>query len=205
MDKLLKGIVQFRKEDFESHRSLFSSLSRSQTPHTLFIGCADSRVVPSMITKTLPGELFIVRNVANMVPPYRLADEYLSTTSAIEYAVQVLEVDNIIICGHSNCGGCAALHKEIHDDLPHTHKWLELASGVRETVEARLPEPDEAAREWLTEQTNIVEQMKHLLSYPYIADRYMEGKLEIRGWYYIIETGEVYDYDREESVFKLLN
>lgn len=205
MDKLLKGIVRFRKEDFESHRSLFSSLSRSQKPHTLFIGCADSRIVPSLITKTLPGELFIVRNVANMVPPWRQADEYLSTTSAIEYAVQVLEVDNIIVCGHSNCGGCAALHKEIHRELPHTHKWLELAKGVREKVEDQLAEPDEAAREWLTEQTNVVEQMKHLLSYPYIAERFKEGKLEIRGWYYIIETGEVYGYDREESVFKLLN
>lgn len=205
MDKLLKGIVHFKKDDFEKHRSLFSSLSRKQQPHTLFIGCADSRVVPSLITKTLPGELFIIRNVANMVPPYRLANEYLSTTSAIEYAVQVLEVENIIICGHSNCGGMASLYYESEKPIPHTKKWMELAEPVKAQVKAQLPPDDPSAREWLTEQSNVVEQMKHLLTYPFIAERFKDKKLDILGWYYIIETGEVFGYDREEECFNLLN
>ena len=122
MDKLLKGVVHFKKRDFEKHRGLFEGLGRDQKPHTLFIGCADSRVVPSLITKTLPGELFIVRNIANIVPPYRMADEYLATTSAIEYAVQMLNVENIVVCGHSNCGGCASLYQEQNEKLPHTRK-----------------------------------------------------------------------------------
>ena len=207
MEKLINGVVEFRRRDFEEHKELFSSLGRKQKPHTLFIGCSDSRVVPAMITKTLPGELFIIRNVANMVPKYRLADEYLSTTSAIEYAVQVLNVENIIVCGHSNCGGCAALHRsqEEFEKLPHTHKWLELAGNVKKTVEELLPEDDPAAREWLTEQTNIVEQMKHLLSYPYIADRYQNGDLAIIGWYYIIETGEIFSYNKETGFFDPVN
>ena len=102
MEKLLNGVVQFKKEDFEAHKELFQELANYQKPHTLFIGCSDSRIVPNMITSTLPGELFVIRNIANIVPPYRIKDEYLATTSAIEYAVIVLEIQNIIICGHSN-------------------------------------------------------------------------------------------------------
>ena len=207
MEKLLNGIVEFRKQDFEEHKELFSSLGKAQKPHTLFIGCSDSRVNPSLITKTGPGELFIIRNIANIVPNYRLADEYLSTTSAIEYAVRVLEVETVVVCGHSNCGGCAALHKSEEDlkDLPHTRKWLELAGSVKNRVEERCPSDDPAAREWMTEQTNVVEQMKHLLTYPYIRERYQNGGIEILGWHYIIETGEVFGYDKEQGVFELIN
>ena len=110
MNRLFKGHMKFRSEDFASHRELFQQLSRSHDPHTLFIGCSDSRVVPNLITQTHPGELFIVRNVANIVPPYRQTEEYVSTTSAIEYAMLVLKVDTVVICGHSNCGGCAAMN-----------------------------------------------------------------------------------------------
>jgi len=207
MDKLLKGAVEFRKGDYEEHKVLFQQLSRTQKPHTLFIGCSDSRIVPQMITQTLPGELFIVRNMANIVPPYRVSQEYLSTTSAIEYALQQLKVDNIIICGHSNCGGCEALHKSENELklLPHTRNWLDLGAAVVEKVNQQLPNGEHAAREWLTEQTNVVEQIKHLLSYPYIKERYKEGTLKIHGWYYIIETGEVFSYNKEKSYFERLN
>lgn len=207
MDKLLKGVVKFKQRDFEDHQALFSSLGKKQNPHTLFITCSDSRIVPGMITQTLPGELFIVRNIANLVPPYRIADEYLSTTASIEYALQVLKVENIIVCGHSNCGGCALLHNEDTDSLkiPNTSKWMELAAPVREMVKNSLTGEDESARHWLTEQANVLEQMKHLLSYPYIKDRYMKGDLTIRGWHYIIDTGEIFEYDCIKQEFDLLN
>jgi carbonic anhydrase len=206
MDKLLNGVVEFRKQDFEDHKTLFKNLKGEQKPHTLFIGCCDSRIVPALITKTLPGELFIIRNIANMVPPYRLANEYLSTTSAIEYALQALEVETIVVCGHSNCGGCATLNDQPSvKNLPHTSKWMELAATVKEKVNQQLPEHDPLAREWLTEQTNVVEQMKHLLTYPYIKEKFKAGKLTIMGWYYIIETGEVFNYNKEENCFTLMN
>jgi len=206
MEKLLKGIVKFRQQDFEDHRDLFRNLKEEQKPHTLFIGCCDSRIVPALITKTLPGELFIIRNIANMVPPYRIADEYLSTTSAIEYAVQILEVENIVVCGHSNCGGCATLNVQPEKGvIPHTSKWMELASSVKEKVDQQLPNHDPFARGWLTEQTNVVEQMKHLLTYPFIKERFKNGCINIMGWYYIIETGEVFNYQSEENCFTLLN
>ncbi|MEI7661236.1 MAG: carbonic anhydrase [Bacteroidota bacterium] len=208
MENLIRGIVEFRKTDFETHQELFRKISDSQYPHTLFIGCSDSRVVPNLITKTLPGEIFVIRNVANIVPVYQAEGDYLGITSAIEYAVQSLGVDNILVCGHSNCGGCAALFKT--DDelshLPHTRNWLKLSKTVREKVLNLLPgENSAAAREWMAEQINVVEQLRHLLTYPYIEKRYREGSLELIGWHYIIETGEVFGYNEEKGFFELIN
>lgn len=207
MKKLLDGLVKFRKEDFEKHRNLFSNLKSEQKPHTLFISCSDSRVDPNMITGALPGDLFVIRNIGNLVPPYRDTPEYAATTSAIEYAVLVLEVENIIVCGHSNCGGCATVLKssEILDDLPHTKKWMELAIPVRERVFQAIPEEDPGAREWMMEQMNALEQLKHLMTYPYIYDRVLSGRLALSCWHYIIETGEVFIYDKEKSEFLLAN
>ncbi len=208
MEKLLRGVVEFRKRDFESHRELFSKISSHQSPHTLFIGCSDSRLVPNLITGTLPGEIFVVRNIANIVPVYRASEEYLATTSAIEYAVQVLNVENIVVCGHSNCGGCAALYKHDHDmkDIPHTRKWLELSASVKEQVLTLLPDQgDLEAREWLTEQVNVVEQLRHLLTYPFIRERYLSGTIRLAGWHYIIETGEVFCFNSDGGYFERIN
>jgi len=207
MKKLIEGAVAFRRNDFETHEQLFSELGKEQNPHTLFIGCSDSRLVPAMITTTRPGELFIIRNVANIVPPYQQSGEYLATISAIEFAIQALEVENIVICGHSNCGGCAALYKsdDYFEKLPHTRKWLELAIPVKDKVLALLPEGSDASREWLTEQMNIVEQIRHLLTYPYIAEKFKKGLLTISGWYYIIETGEIFSYNADKGFFELIN
>jgi carbonic anhydrase len=208
MKKLIEGAVAFRQNDFETHEKLFFELGKEQNPHTLFIGCSDSRLVPGMITTTtMPGELFIIRNVANLVPPFQDSGDYLATISAIEFAVQALEVENIVICGHSNCGGCAALFKPeaYFQKLPHTRKWLELALPVKEKVLQILPDGNHASREWLTEQMNVVEQIKHLLTYPYIAEKYEKGQLSISGWYYIIETGEIYCYNIEKGFFELIN
>ncbi len=208
MENLLKGVVEFRKKDFEENRELFEKLHKRQDPHTLFIGCSDSRVVPNIITQTLPGEVFVVRNVANIVPVYSENIDFYGTTSAIEYAVVQLKVENILVCGHSNCGGCAALYKS-EDELaaiPHTKKWLELARLVREKVMMKLGDtPEPAAREWLTEQINVVEQLKHLLSYPFVRERFRNGNLKLLGWHYIIETGQIFSYDRKKGFFEPIN
>ena len=207
MKKLLDGLVRFRRNDFEAHRELFRGLKSGQKPHTLFIACSDSRVDPNLITGTLPGELFIIRNIANLVPPYRATTEFLATTSAIEYAVLALNVENIIVCGHSNCGGCAACLASLQtsEQLPHTRRWLELAHPVRNRVLREIPPNEPEAREWMMEQMNVVEQLKHLLTYPYIEEKINAGKLVISGWHYIIETGEVFIYDRTEGEFLLAN
>jgi carbonic anhydrase len=207
MKKLFDGAVSFRKKDFDKHKNLFVDLSHSQKPHTLFIGCSDSRLVPSLITSTIPGELFIIRSVANIIPPYKKGVNYPAISSAIEYAVLSLEVENIIVCGHSNCGGCGALYKteEEMKNLPHTNLWLELSRPVKNRVMQMLPNATYAEREWMTEQMNVVQQINHLLTYPYVLERYNNNTLDIIGWYYVIEKGEIYNYEVEKGYFELIN
>jgi len=199
-----EGVIRFRQNDFEANRQHFENLGREQNPHTLFIGCSDSRVVPSLITQTMPGELFIIRNIANLVPMYRESGEYLATTSAIEYAVLVLNVKNIIVCGHSNCGGCAALYESPGKMalIPHTRHWLELAMPVKEKVLKIVDNTDLAAREWLTEQMNVAEQLRHLMTYPYIKERVNNGTMKLIGWHYMIHTGNIYEYHNETGEFE---
>ncbi len=206
MKKLFKGILDFQSEDFEAHRELFRDLKSSQNPHTLFIGCSDSRVVPTLITKTDPGELFLVRNVANIVPPFHMSDRFVATASAIEFAILSLEVDTIVVCGHSNCGGCYALNQspETLQHMPNLLKWLEIIREVPDRV-TRLMKGDSAAeREWITEEVNILVQMENLLSYPFILERVLAGSLKVLGWYYIIETGEVFNFNDETGHFEIV-
>lgn len=207
MQKLIEGIVKFRRDDFDEYQELFRGLKKEQKPHTLFISCCDSRVDPNMITGMLPGELFIIRNIANIVPPYRKTQEFLSTTSAIEYAVLMLEVENIIVCGHSNCGGCKAClnSSEKLEELPHTKRWLELLHPVRDYIQKEFADVEQEAKDWMMEQFNVVEQVKHLITYPYIKQRIIEGKLQVSGWHYIIESGEIFIYNKDVGEFLLAN
>ncbi|MHB1680300.1 MAG: carbonic anhydrase [bacterium] len=206
MNDLFDGVFKFKNEDYEKYKNLFTKLEDRQNPHTLFIGCSDSRVVPNLITKTLPGELFMIRNIANMVPPYRETQEYVSTTSAVEFAVEVLNVKNIVVCGHSNCGGCAALYKSKEElkNVPHVRKWLELANPVKEYVLKNIDAGEYIKKEMMTEKFNVIHQMNNLFTYPFINEKYLNKEINIYGWYYMIGTGEVYNYDKENGSFNLI-
>lgn len=203
--RLYEGIKKFQTNEFIPRQQFFKDLGQNQNPHTLFIGCSDSRVVPSLITQTFPGELFVVRNIANLIPFYKKhSDTYLATTAAIEYAVNQMNVSNIIVCGHSNCGGCAALYQDKElKNLPHTRKWMELAHPVKKIVEEKIAKNKITLeqRSVFTEQLNIVEQMGHLLKYSYIKKRMKEGTINVMGWYYNIEKGEIYNYDKRLKRF----
>ncbi len=199
-----KGAVKFMQENFKEHKKLFKDLRNKQDPHTLFIGCSDSRVLPNLITNTGPGELFVVRNIANIVPPYRVGTDYLATTSAIEYAISKLKVKNIIVCGHSNCGGCAALYDDLEDSL-NVKKWLSILADIKEEVlSLNVARDDEAMRSWLTEKMNVINSLDNLLSYPGVEQAFLEKKLELHAWYYIIQTGEIYEYSFDEKNFVLI-
>ena len=204
IETLFEGAIKFKEENFLTYKELFENLKEGQNPHTLFVGCSDSRVVPNLITNTLPGELFVIRNIANIVPPYREADEYLATTSAIEYALEELKVENIIICGHSHCGGCAALYEEEHfTKMPNVRNWLKLISPVKEQVLALNPKT-KAMRAYFTEQINIEKQIMNLFTYPNVKEKYLARTLHIYGWHYIIGSGEVYSYYFKKHEFNLL-
>ncbi|QLI04932.1 beta carbonic anhydrase, clade B [Candidatus Campylobacter infans] len=199
---IIEGAIKFMHSGFSEYKELFKNLSKSQNPHTLFIGCSDSRVVPSLITSTLPGELFVVRNIANIVPKYRLKDEYLASTSAIVYAIMSLKVENIVICGHSDCNGCAAIYDDKKlQNMPSVARWLEQLNEVKNEILNSNSSADE--RGWLTERLCVLQSMENIRTYPQVNEREKNGLLRIYGWHYIIQTGEVYSYENEE--FILLN
>lgn len=207
MKNLFDGVRDFSEKEFDSYRALFHDLAVKQDPHTLYIGCSDSRVVPDLITKSMPGDLFVVRNIANIVPHFRESGEYLATTSAIEYALIVLNVENIVVCGHSNCGGCKALFASESEleKIPFTRHWLELAAPVKERALEIMRRSHHAGDlEWIVEQENVVVQMNHLLTYPFIKERFSRGTLSIYGWYYEIGSGKVFNYNKEKRLFELI-
>ncbi|MCZ6133612.1 carbonic anhydrase [Campylobacter ureolyticus] len=191
---------------FKENAELFKTLKDSQTPHTLFIGCSDSRVVPNLITNTKPGEMFVIRNIANIIPKYRVSDEFLATTSAIEYALYILGIKDIIICGHSNCGGCAALYydESKFDKTPNVKTWLKSLDNVKAQVEA-LGLSNLKKKAWFVERLNIINSIDNLLTYPGVKEGVKLGKIRIYGWHYIIETGSLFSYDMVTKDFELLN
>lgn len=209
MKELFDGAVKFLGDDFERYKDLYQSLKGHQEPHTLFLTCVDSRVVPNLITNSLPGDLFVIRNIGNIVPPYtqnsELREGYLSTTAAIEYALSVLNIKNVIICGHSDCGACSAIYEDesLLEHTPYVKKWIELLEPVKKRVLDLKPK-SKIKRMWLTEQLNIEQQLENLMTFPFVEERFDRGELRIYGWYYIIPTGEIYNYNMITKEFKLI-
>lgn len=206
MGTLFHRAINFMEEDFLEHKELFESLQHRQEPKVLFISCVDSRVVPNLITKSLPGDLFTIRNIANIVPPYRVSDEYLATTSAVEYALEILKIKTVIVCGHSNCGGCSALYidpKKL-ENAPNVRRWIKMLEPIRDEILKIAPD-DFARQSWLTERLNIINSLENLLTYPNVKKEYESGDIELYGWHYIIQTGEIFNYDLKTESFKLLS
>ncbi|EJF05947.1 carbonic anhydrase [Thiovulum sp. ES] len=190
----------------ENSNKLVELVEKGQNPKALFIGCADSRVIPNLITQTDPGDLFVIRNVGNFVAPYKPDEDYHSTAAGIEYGVTALDVSEVIICGHTQCGAIASLYQNL-DDKPfiHTKKWLSLGENAKTSATKRLGESgdhEELLR--LTEKLSVVSQIENLMSYPYVRERVEKGDLHIHGWMYDMTTGEIEYYDPDESQFKAL-
>lgn len=201
--RLKKGLDHFKEISYKKYAQLYYSLKDQQHPHTLFIACSDSRVSPEMLTDSQPGEVFVVRNIANTVPVFSKSEHDLTTASAIEFAVEVLGVKQIIICGHSNCGGCAAALEgtENVSHLPFTQKYLEPLKVVRETIEKEEPTLSESEKVELMEKTNVIEQLNHLKEYPIIQKRLKTKEITVEGWHYNIGIGEVHVYDERLETF----
>ena len=205
MSRFAQGNETFKKSYFKNHeKELLTLAKKGQHPNALFIGCSDSRVIPDLIVQTNPGDLFVIRNVGNFVPPFKSDEDFHATASGIEYAVGVLEVETIIICGHSHCGACKALFAECNqsDDMIHTRKWLELGEKAKTMATLSLgKDADENDLLRLTERLSIVTQIENLLSYPLVKKRVQKGDLFIHGWYYDIETGDIEYYDSDTYTF----
>jgi carbonic anhydrase len=198
---LIEALQRFKRETFPRYRDHYRQLvDEGQKPRTLFIGCADSRVVPDMLLDAGPGELFLVRNVAALVPPHEPDGAYHATAAGIEFAVQSLQVTDIVVCGHSHCGGIRALYDPPNPDTPHINRWLELARDARVDDDGDGGEPAEATLR-RAEQRSIAMQVERLMTYPAVAKRVDEGTLSLHGWHYIIEDGEVLVLDVEQEDF----
>ncbi|MBI4912155.1 MAG: carbonic anhydrase [Acidobacteria bacterium] len=194
MQKLVQGIHQFQQQIFSTHRELFERLDRNdQTPETLFITCSDSRISPNLITQTQPGELFILRNVGNLVPPY---ESMGGMAAGIEFAVEGLRVRDIIVCGHSNCGAMRALlEPERTGELPATRAWLAHARKTERIMWESYGHLKGHELLHATVEENVLVQVDNLRQHPSVARGVASGRLHLHAWVYKIETGEVFAFD----------
>lgn len=206
--KLIKGNQKFKDAHFPKLEGQFEDLvENGQKPKVLFIGCSDSRVVPDLIVDSKPGDMFILRNIGNFVPPYKGGNDYHGSSAAIEFAVSVLNVQDIIVCGHSHCGACASLYEDLSDEphLQHVKKWLELGKQAKEyTMLATSNKNDKEQILRTTERISVKHQLENLLTYPEVYRKVKSGELNIHGWYYKIEDGSIEYYDGESCGFKKL-
>lgn len=200
MEKVLKGLLKFQKEIFSKRKELFASLSKEQKPSVLFVTCSDSRIDPSLLTQTDPGDIFIIRNAGNLIPAYGAAIG--GSTATIEYGVSVLQVNDIIVCGHTDCGAMnGLLHPEKLQELPAVKAWLQHAETTVRIVKDHCAhlKGDELFAAAIRE--NVVVQLDHLRTHPAVATRLRRGDLRIHGWVYSIGTGEVWVYDEGKKDF----
>jgi carbonic anhydrase len=195
MKKLIQGLQEFRTNYVSTHRELLEQLSHAQKPRVLFITCSDSRILPNLITQTDMGELFIIRNAGNIIPPYGATNG--GTGATIEYAIHALGVEQIIVCGHSHCGAMSGLlHlNKLQEDMPLVYNWLKHAEGTRRLLKDNYKNHTDQELLEIAVAENVLTQIENLKTYPVVHSKLYQGKLHIYGWVYHIETGEVLAYD----------
>ena len=198
--RLALGVATYRQKQLPRYHALFQTLAESQNPHTLFITCADSRIVPNLITDSDPGELFIMRNVGNMVPAYS-AREAPASAAGVEYAVGVLNVTDVVVCGHSRCGAIGALRQpsKVPAHLSSLRAWLD-DPGARKVCESITPHQhdDEVAR------INALSQLENLRTYTIVREKEQRGEVRLSAWFFDIESGEIEAYNFERKRWERL-
>lgn len=201
MQKLVEGVHQFQSEIFGSQRALFERLARGQNPIALFITCSDSRINPNLLTQTEPGELFILRNAGNIIPPYATGPAS-GEAATVEFAVAALGIRDIIVCGHSHCGAMKGLiDGNGLANLPTVERWLGYAETTRRIMQEKYGHLEAGALLTATVEENVLVQLDHLRTHPAVASALARGKLHLHGWVYKIETGQVFTYDPRQGQF----
>ena len=204
IQQLVDGFRRFREQHFESHDSVYQQLvKQGQTPKILVVACCDSRVDPALVFECDPGDLFVIRNVANLVPPLEGHSGHHGTTAAIEYGVSTLGVQHIIVLGHAHCGGINALVKTGGVGTPGSYidDWMCLAESARAEVMAEMPTASLAERERACEQRAILVSLNNLATFPWIRERVESGALNLHGWYFDIEHGQLLRYEQNTHDF----
>ncbi|MBH8562282.1 carbonic anhydrase [Nostoc sp. CENA67] len=203
--RIIEGLNEFHDNYFITHRKLFEELSNGQNPEVLFITCSDSRIDPCLITQSLPGELFVIRNVGNIIPAYGTLNN--SEGAGIEYAVQALGIKDIVVCGHSHCGAMRGLLQigNLAQQMPLVYDWLKhYGEPTRRLVLDNYKDaPSDKLLKIAIEQ-NVLTQIENLETYPTIRSKLYSSQVTLHAWVYEIETGEVFAYDASVGKFKIL-
>ena len=202
IEKLKTGYARFRKDYFQRNREQLEALALSQAPEVAMVSCCDSRVDPGILFDVKPGEIFVIRNVANLVPPFETKGDYHGTSAALEFAVTCLKVKQLVILGHANCGGIRALMENESTIKPDgfIDSWMQIAAPAKKEVLQRseLTTPEQKID--ACEQTAVKYSLQNLLTYPWIRSRVEAGTLDLVGCYYDLRSGELIDIDEIKSV-----
>jgi carbonic anhydrase len=209
LSRLIAGFSDFRAGYWEENRALFERLAREgQAPKVLLVGCSDARVDPVVLTRTQPGDLFVVRNVAAIVPPDQPeASGYHGTSAALEFGVRGLQVEHIVVLGHAQCGGMRALIDEGAShlaDFKYVAEWTGIVRRARDMVMLGLPDAAPEARQRAIEQAGVIVSLGNLLGFPWIQERVRAGTLSVHGWYFDLGSGELYAFDPRDAQFHRL-
>lgn len=205
--KLVSGYRSFYKTYFTHEKNIYDGLVKNgQTPETLVIGCSDSRSDPAHVMNAQPGEMFVVRNVAAIVPPYKSDSLHHGTSAAIEFAVKGLKVRHIVVMGHSLCGGIHALANKTAAETSYEFltPWMDIGNSALEAVERELADASPELKQRALEQAVILVSMNNLMTFPWIKSAVEEGSLHIHGWYFDLKTGELLNYDKTTATFAQL-
>jgi carbonic anhydrase len=205
MEQIIRGVLDFKKNIYPERKDLFGTLATSQNPDVLFVTCSDSRIDPNLLTGSHPGDLFICRNAGNIIPPH--SNETGGMTASIEYAVAVLGVRHIIVCGHTDCGAVkGALDVDGLKGLPHVQEWLGHCRSAMEIVRERhdIPADCPVGGEYLNEaiEENVLQQVQHLKTHPVVAAKMATHKVEIHGWVYNIKSGTIRCCSQHDTSFR---
>jgi carbonic anhydrase len=203
MEKIMRGVHTFQRDVFATHQRLFSRLSEGQQPDALFVTCSDSRIDPCLVTQTEPGDLFVLRNAGNIVPPYGASNG--GEAAAVEFAVTGLGVKDIIVCGHSHCGAVSGLlHPEKLGKLPTVAEWLRHASTTRRIVEEKFANLSHDDLMTAAVEVNVIVQLDNLRTHPSVACKLSQGQLNLHAWVYAFEVGRLFSYDPDSRQFVAL-
>jgi carbonic anhydrase len=200
-DKLIHGVHQFRTTIYPQRKELYeASVRDGQSPHALFITCADSRIDPELLTQSGHGDIFVLRNIGNMVPSY--GEMLGGVSSVIEYAVTGLNVDQVVICGHSDCGAVKGLlDPTLVSEMPTVRSWLRNGEAALKIANARARAENDAIRLSALVEENVLLQLRHLQTHPSVAGRLADRTLIVSGWIYEIALGTVRIYNEQQDAF----
>jgi len=204
IERFITGFRSFKENYFGLETAVFEPLKTGQSPKTMIIGCSDSRVDPAILTNCSPGDIFTVRNVANLVPPYVEDSGQHGVSAALEFAVCHLGVEHIIVLGHSQCGGINALMTGTCDCTGGSFisRWMSIANPAKERVLAELHDKATVLQQRAAEQASILLSLENLHSFPWIDDRVKAGTLSLHGWYFDISLGDLLEYKPDHGSFE---